>query len=155
MTRAQEKNLLAPSFAKAREGREGRIVTEPLSDEHELIMDEGDSAQAAYLRGYREAAVAFWDWFDRSMILIYACDVPANVALDCFNLAHRKYRIVGKLDEVQLAEKHGLTKQAISKVMRRFQKRLRIPGDRNEDGCERMKKKRLDTLAPKERKQLK
>jgi hypothetical protein len=88
-------------------------------------------------------------WLLRVMAWVKACRGDKALAFDCVVFGIGKGEMIGVRNEVEIAKRHRVKKQAVSKLVTDFQNNVRIPpmpGQRRESAVPSFREARLAQL---------
>lgn len=108
-----------------------------------------ESDDATLRRGCREGALSNIEFQDRGLRLVYQTAGNAAMKWDCYALATGRGDMIGAYSAKEVAGRYGVTKQAVTKLVTKFQDCLGIPpmpGQRGERGRKEMSKQRKAQL---------
>ena len=112
------------------------------------------AAEPERVSAYREAAETFMGFFARAITWTANSRANRGMAFDCMCFATGNGQLLGIRSEVDLASRHGVTKQAICKMVKNFQETVRVPpmpGQRREEAIPKFREARMAQLMRNER----
>lgn len=110
---------------------------------------DGVDEEAVRANAYREAAQEFMEFFGRSMSWVVNAHGNRIAAFESMLFAMGYGPLLQVKSEVELANRHGVKKQAICNLVKTFQENVRIPpmpGQRREEAISKFREARIAQL---------